>query len=171
MALVLRSFTHDDEVTGRRAHEELAADDFVFLWGYEPSMRWDDYLTMLADYAAGRNISPEHVASALLAADVDGEIVGRVSVRFSLNDFLLARGGHIGYAVRPAFRRRGYATTILRQGLAIAHAHDVDPILVTCNDTNIASASVIERCGGIFESMFIDDDGTRIRRYMMALPD
>ena len=31
-------------------------------------------------------------------------------------------GGHIGYAVRPAHRRRGYATEILRQSLIIARA-------------------------------------------------
>ncbi len=168
MSLVLRAFSRDDEETCRLAHEELAADGFDFLWGYETTMSWDDYLTMVADYAAGRNIPADRVAAALLAADVDGEVVGRISVRFSLNDFLSARGGHIGYAVRPAFRRRGYATEILSQGLAIARAHGVESALVTCNDDNVASAGVIERCGGVFTSLFVDDDGTRIRRYTFA---
>ena len=168
MSLVLRAFSRDDEETCRLAHEELAADGFDFLWAYETTMSWDDYLTMVADYAAGRNIPADRVAAALLAADVDGEVVGRISVRFSLNDFLSARGGHIGYAVRPAFRRRGYATEILSQGLAIARAHGVESALVTCNDDNVASAGVIERCGGVFTSLFVDDDGTRIRRYTFA---
>jgi predicted acetyltransferase len=51
-------------------------------------------------------------------------------------------------------RRRGYATEILRQALTIANAHGIDPVLVTCDDTNIASATVIERCGGELESIF-----------------
>jgi predicted acetyltransferase len=168
MALVLRPFAHDDEATCLAAHEELAAEDFDFLWGYEPSMSWAGYLSMVADYAAGRNIPEDRVAAALLLADVDGEVVGRVSVRFALNDFLFTRGGHIGYAVRPAFRRRGYAIQILTLGLAIAKEHGVDPVLVTCNNTNVASAAVIERCGGAFDSMFVEEDGTRIRRYMLS---
>ncbi len=168
MTLVLRAFNRDDEGTCRLAQKELAADGFDFLWGYETTMSWDDYLTMVADYAAGRNIPADRVAAALLVADVDGEVVGRISVRFSLNDFLFQRGGHIGYAVRPAFRRRGYATEILSQGLAIARTHGVESALVTCNDDNVASAGVIERCGGVFTSLFVDDDGTRIRRYTFA---
>jgi predicted acetyltransferase len=170
MTLVLRPFAREDYAACLVAHEELATEGFDFPWGYEPSMSWDEYLTMVADYAAGRNIPDDRVAAALLLADVAGEVVGRISVRFALNDFLFARGGHIGYAVRPAFRRRGYATEILAQGLAIANAHGVDPVLVTCNDTNVASAGVIERCGGVFDSMFVDEnvDGSRIRRYWIS---
>jgi predicted acetyltransferase len=168
MALVLRPFAHDDQTECQMAHEELAAEGFDFLWGYEPSMAWDDYLSMVADYAAGRNVPDDRVASALLLADVEGEVVGRISVRYALNDFLFARGGHIGYAVRPDFRRRGYATQMLTRGLDIAHEHGIDPVLVTCNDTNAASVAVIESVGGVFDSMFVDDDGTRIRRYWIA---
>jgi predicted acetyltransferase len=32
--------------------------------------------------------------------------------------------GHIGIGVRPGFRRRGCATTILRQSLAVAASAD-----------------------------------------------
>ncbi len=42
------------------------------------------------------------VESTWLLGEVDGAVVGRSSIRFELNDFLLAEGGHIGYAVRPA---------------------------------------------------------------------
>ena len=167
MALVLRPFTPEDQDVCLEAHEELATEGFDFLWGYEPSMTWDEYLTMVQDYAEARNVPEDRVPAALLLADVDGDVVGRISVRFALNDFLFARGGHIGYAVRPVFRRRGHATEILRQGLDLARQHGVGSILVTCDDENIASAKVIERCGGVFESMFVDDD-TRIRRYLIA---
>jgi predicted acetyltransferase len=168
MALVLRPFAHDDETECQMAHEELATEGFDFLWGYEPSMTWEHYLSTVADYAAGRNVPDDRVASALLLADVEGKVVGRISVRYALNDSLFARGGHIGYAVRPVFRRRGYATQMLNRGLDIAHEHGIDPVLVTCDDTNVASAAVIERAGGVLDSMFVDEDGTRIRRYWIS---
>ena len=47
-------------------------------------------------------------------------VVGRVSVRHRLDDWLRHEGGHIGYAVVPGERRQGYATEILRQALAVA---------------------------------------------------
>lgn len=91
-------------------------------------------------------------AVADLVADVDGVVVGRSSLRFELNEFLRTLGGHIGYAVRPQFRGRGYATEILRQSVQLLRAHGVSPILVTCDDDNPASARVIEANGGVLES-------------------
>jgi predicted acetyltransferase len=58
-------------------------------------------------------VAPNQVSSTFLLAEVDGDIVGRVSIRHELNAYLPSVGGHIGYAVRPAYRRRGYAP---RQG-------------------------------------------------------
>ena len=171
MTVVLRPFDSGDEMVSRRAHDELAAEGFEFLWGFDEAKPWADFLGMIDDYATGRQIPEDRVACALLVADVDGEIVGRISVRFRLNEFLLARGGHIGYAVRPAYRRRGYASEMLRLGLALANARGIDPVLVTCDDTNAASAAVIERAGGRLESLFVDDDGTRIRRYWISQHD
>jgi predicted acetyltransferase len=55
-----------------------------------------------------------------LIAEVAGAVVGRASIRHRLNDDLAFHGGHIGFAVRAAFRRRGYATGILRPSLVIA---------------------------------------------------
>ena len=171
MTLVLRPFGIGDELVARRAHDELAAEGFEFLWGFDAAKPWADFLGTIDDYATGRRIPEDRVASALLVADVDGEIVGRISVRCALNEFLLARGGHIGYAVRPAYRRRGYASEMLRLGLALANARGIDPVLVTCDDTNAVSAAVIERAGGRLESLFVDDDGTRIRRYWISQHD
>ncbi|MBW4029912.1 MAG: hypothetical protein HIU57_04440 [Acidobacteria bacterium] len=85
------------------------------------------------------------MAAATMAADVDGVIIGRISIRFALNDLHLTRGGHIGHAVRPGFRRRAHASEILRQGLIIANARGTDPAVVTYDDAHIASATAIER--------------------------
>ena len=70
-----------------------------------------------------------------------------------MNDFLLGFGGHVGYAVAPEHRGRGYATEILRQAVARLATLGVDRVLVTCDPENIASARTIERCGGVLEDI------------------
>ena len=68
------------------------------------------YLQILEQRAHGEEVPPGHVASTFLFAFQGSRIVGRVSIRHELNEFLMRIGGHIGYTVVPEFRRRGYAT-------------------------------------------------------------
>lgn len=85
---------------------------------------------------------------------VDGDaVVGRISLRHSLTPWLLEVGGHIGYAVRPSARRHGYASEGLRLMRGLAHDLGIDPVLVTCDDDNIASRRVIEANGGVLEDI------------------
>jgi predicted acetyltransferase len=105
------------------------------------------------------------VAATYLVATVDDQVVGRTSIRHTLNDGLRQRGGHIGYGVLTPFRHRGYGTAILRHSLTVAHAIGLDRILITCDDTNLASRHIIEACGGIVESVAPCSDGTLSRRY------
>ena len=113
---------------------------------------------------------PDRVRSDQLVAVVDGEIVGRVSVRFELNDYLLEHGGHVGYGVAPAHRAQGYATEILRQALVILRAEGVERVLVTCDDDNVASARVIEKNGGVLESISPPQEGDRQVRASLLDP-
>lgn len=83
---------------------------------------------------------------------VDGvEWLGRMSIRHRLTPWLLERGGHIGYDVRPSVRRRGHATAMLRLALPIARALGITSALVTCDVDNVASRRVIEANGGVLE--------------------
>lgn len=144
----------------------MAAEGFTFGLGLEPGMAWEEYLKTLRDELAGRDLPAGRVPAAFLVADVRGEIVGRASVRHELNDFLAREGGHIGYCVLPGWRRRGYATEILRQSLIIARASGVGRVLVICDDDNAGSRGVIEACGGQLESVVeITAGAPPIRRY------
>ena len=157
------------------AHREFEAEAdstdtaFPFLLFWKPDLAWADYLRLLGGLREGSDVPDDFVRSAFLLAEADNELVGRVSIRFELNAQLATGGGHIGYGVRPRFRRRGYATAILRQGVALARAEGVGRVLVVCDDHNTWSAKVIERCGGLLESVVTPDDNRPpLRRYWIG---
>ena len=158
-----------DEAEFRAAHRTMAAEDFPFGLFYDPRLAWTYYLETLAACRRGTDLPPGRVRSAFLVAEVAGVIVGRSSVRFELNEVLAYEGGHIGYCVLPEHRRRGHATEILQQSLAIARAGGVARALITCDDANVGSATVIERCGGGLESVVTPPDGAApFRRYWIG---
>ena len=161
--LRLRPFRGEDEPAARDAHERMRA-EFPFLLDYVTSEPWREYLHRREANRRGELLPARWVPTTFLAAVDEGRLVGRVSIRHELNDWLSRYGGHIGYAVVPDARRRGYGTEILRQGLVVARALGIDAVLVTCDVDNLASAGVIERCGGEFESV-ASGDGTPKRRY------
>lgn len=161
----LTPLTADDEATARQAHAELADDDFTFLLDWRPDLPWPAYLRLLRDRRCGIDVPAGQAPGTFLAARVGADLVGRVSIRHDLDDFLAAVGGHVGYAVRPAFRGRGYATQVLWQALVLARAEGVGDVLVTCQEGNAASAATIVRCGGVLEDVRTADDGRRHRRY------
>ncbi|MCX2181209.1 GNAT family N-acetyltransferase [Streptomyces sp. SKN60] len=100
---------------------------------------------------------------------VEGDTyLGAIDLRHELNDLLLHAGGHIGYSVRPSARRRGLATWALGAVLAEARSLGLDRALLTCDDTNTASARTIERNGGVLEDVRETELG-RKRRYWIEL--
>ncbi|MGE0868710.1 MAG: GNAT family N-acetyltransferase [Kofleriaceae bacterium] len=108
-------------------------------------------LAKLADRRAGLGLQPHQVPETTLWL-VDGDqFIGRVSIRHRLTDALREIGGHIGYGIRPSRRAQGFGTTILQLALPHAFALGIDPALITCDITNVASRRIIERCGGVLD--------------------
>lgn len=163
MSLSLRPPTVGDETAMRRMHEQLADERFQFLLADGP---WPHVLAQIEWESRGVGLPEGRVPADFLVAEVDGRPVGRVSIRHRLNEFLLQEGGHIGYAVAPEFRRRGYATAIVREAVKRLAALGVDRVLVTCDDGNHASAGTIEKAGGVLEDVRpIASGGPPKRRY------
>lgn len=159
VVLILRTPREDEEEEFLRAHRATSPEVPHFLHYYEEGMPFRRYLEVLAEQERGVNLPPNHVPSTFLFAFVSGRIVGRVSIRHSLNAFLDRVGGHIGYVVVPEFRRRGYATMILRLALQIADEKlGIQRVLVTCDDDNAGSIRTIEKCGGVLETIVTGPD-------------
>ncbi len=111
------------------------------------------------------------VPAAYRLAEEDGLVVGRSSIRFSLNEWLAQYGGHIGYGVLPQHRGKGVATRLLRHALSLLHDRDVDHALIVCDDDNAASAKVAEHCGGVLDKRIVGESGELIRHYLVpAVP-
>ena len=146
--MTLRLLRVADDAAALAAHTELADEEFDFLLHLDGTV-FADYLATLERMKLSQRLSPTQVPETFLAAFVDDDLVGRVSIRHALSEQLLRVGGHIGYAVRPQFRRRGFATAILRQSLVVAGEMGVERALVTCDDSNVGSIATIERRGGV----------------------
>lgn len=173
MMLDLRELEEADEeafLAGAALWSPEELDWYSFEW--RPGVPYLEMLARLRAQRQGLELPAGHVPGTMLYGFVDGRIVGRVSLRHRLNDFLRNRGGHVGYAVAPCFRGRGYATEMLRQTLPFARALGLHEILLTCNDDNVPSYRTIERLGGRLESKAWDANEQRnFRRYWMSLPD
>ena len=170
--MLLRLPRPEEEPEFLRAHRATTPDAPNFLPYYEEGMPLARYLEVLECHARGENLPTHHVPSTFLFAFEGSTIVGRVAIRHWLNEALLRVGGHIGYVVVPEFRRRGYASAILRQALQVAHGKlGITRVLVTCDDANIGSIRTIEKNGGVLENVVAGPDlDTPKRRYWIDAP-
>ncbi len=150
--------------------EFLSCGEFIqgsCLWlEYEDYDRW---LKWLADSEAGR-VPEGRIGSTTLftCRRSDGRIVGIVDIRHSLSPFLLDRGGHIGYSVRPSQRRQGVATAQLALALQECRKLGIDRALVTCDKHNLGSARTIQKNGGVLENE-VGEGNEVIQRYWIQL--
>ncbi len=167
MNLVLRELGEQDEAAFLRGLERWHPEDvYAFSSVWAQTMSHAEHLKLLEDKKDRTKIPSSRVPTTVLYGFVDGEIVGRLSVRHELNDELLRRGGHIGYVISPSMRGNGFANEMMRQSLLFCKNLGLEKVLVTCNDANVPSWKVIERNRGSLEDRRNDEkSGELYRRY------
>ena len=115
---------------------------------------YEEWLEENLQAEAGLNIPENWVpAIQLVSFDEAGHALGFLNLRLRLNDYLLEKGGHIGYSIRPSERGKGYAKEALHQGLQVAKEKNIHRALVTCSTDNPASRAVILANGSQFEDV------------------
>lgn len=189
MSLRLRLPVGSDEVRVRELNTSCSTERFDFLAGAGPLSSttesgrvdngdWACFLDNVIRQHEGTDLPTGWLPADYLLAEIRGDgagtdggpvVVGRASVRYGLTEKLLNYDGHIGYAVAPEFRRRGYATEILRQSLSLLANRGIHRALVTCDDDNVGSAGVIEANGGVLEDLRrAPGDRVPVRRYWIT---
>lgn len=128
-------------------------------------------VAVMAGWSQGEGLSPGQVPSTTLFAEEGPRLVGVLNLRHGLTERSRLSGGHIGYSVRPADRRRGLATAMLAAALPRARALGLPHVLLTCAPDNVGSVQAIERNGGVLEAEELYPPENRVvRRYWIPGP-
>lgn len=117
-------------------------------------------------------IPAHHVLSTqfLYVCPEEHTLLGMLSFRHTLNDYLRLYAGHIGYSVHPQHRRQGVATRMLSAALPYGRQLGLERVLITCFADNEASRRTILRNGGIYEGESLEPgEGKYIQRYWIDI--
>lgn len=165
--LTIRELHSEDEEAFLRAVVDWGDEDLSWLtFHWNPTMSHAEHLKILHEQKVGINVPDDFVPSTMLYGFINGKIVGRVHLRHRLNDNLMLRGGHMGYAVTPKYRRRGYGHALAKAGVWYLKEHlKIKDVLITCNDKHQASIHIIEHLGARLENITPDLKGVMTRRY------
>ncbi len=172
MNLELKRLTINDEAAfkeGLKLFSDMESEWYSFVW--HEGMTFEDHLKILDCRYRGEGLRPGNVPDSMLYAFYEGKIVGRSSIRHELNDLLIKTGGNIGYAVATTYRKRGFATEILKQSLNYCRdVLNLEQVLITCDDDNIASAKTIEKNGGLLENKVFSESENKLKRRYWIIP-
>jgi len=155
-------------------NEMLAnGDSFDGCAGLEYVETYENWLDF--DGRLRRQYGYEYVPSEIFLAirNADDKVVGIIDFRHPLSKFLLEYGGNIGASVLPSARGNGYATEMLTLLLPICKECGETRVMLSCDQKNIASKTVIMKCGGVKENEVKDEvglcGGGIIERYWIEL--
>jgi len=154
MSIELKKLTIHDGDDVYDFLQTLPADENGFMnpMAGKPREVFDEWLRRQAEGAEKTEIEDGwRVPQTTYWLYVDGRIVAMAKLRIFLTDALRESGGHIGYAVAPDVRGKGYATELLHLVMKEAAARGIDRALVTVNNSNPASIRVAQKCGGVVE--------------------
>ena len=134
--------------------------------GYGGWRDYDKWLQGMRNRHTGHDLPEGSIREDFYLCYEGDALIGVFSLKFELTPFLLNYGGHIGYAVRPSQQRRGLATEILKEGVALARSSGFKRLLLVCDDDNLAPEKVILKNGGQYENTLFDpDEQVFVKRY------
>lgn len=145
---------HEAQVMAFRGEMQRNGEGFCGCSGLENTPNYDEWLDFSGRFAR-LGWTPSTTYLGIRASD--GLLIGMIDLRHQLSGFLLKYNGQIGYSVRPSERKKGYASQMLSLVLKEAENFGYERVLVCCNKTNVQSARVIQKCGGVLENEVIHE--------------
>ena len=154
----LRALTVDDGMDVYQMLQEIPKDENGFMnsaYGQSPDV-FRQWLAHSAGVARGEGLEDWQVPQSTYWLYAEGRPVGMGKVRHRLTDKLLADGGHIGYAIRPDSRGKGYGKAQLRLLLEEAKKLGIARVLITVQNSNTPSVRTALACGGVIDKVTDD---------------
>ncbi len=157
-----REYIQEFAEYGSSLHGVSSLDSFLEQKSYE---NWLEQLAKNSDASVKIPGRVNDVTFFYVEEETD-DIIGMVNIRFGLNVSLFQEGGHVGYSIRPTQRGKGFATQMLQDALGFCRFIGLSKVLLICEKENVASARVIEKCGGVLENeVKRGSDGVWLKRY------
>lgn len=110
-----------------------------------------EYIAFTQDHERGKNLPKDWMPYSTYWLMDNDEFIGELRIRPALTEHLRNIGGQIGYTIKPSKRKKGYGKKILELAIPKAKGLGLKKILITCDETNLASKKIIEANGGVFE--------------------
>ena len=126
-----------------------------------------EYLNFLVARAKWTHESKEgYLPSTTYFAIDNNKIVGAIRLRTGRNDTADNEIGYVGYETRPSSRNKGVATFLLTW--VVEHLVE-SSVIITCEDSNLASRHLLEKAGAKFIGTFHDKaNDVSMRRYQIS---
>ena len=99
-----------------------------------------------------------HASTFFLKRETDDKLLGSIQIRHTLTPALQLHGGHIGYAIRPTERGKGYGKRQLMLALAQAWNLGLPRVMISCDKENTPFSRTIRSCGGVLEKETLFQD-------------
>ena len=77
---------------------------------------------------------------------IGDSIVGKISIRIG-NNYHSYYNGNIGYEIDKEYRGNNYSYKACKLVFQVAKAHGMNELMLTCDESNIASYKTIEKLG------------------------
>ncbi|MFA0567719.1 GNAT family N-acetyltransferase, partial [Vibrio gallaecicus] len=123
------------------------------------------YLKKRIAYSEGKELPTGWAPISTYFYIESGVIYGSIRLRHGSNEYIENVIGHIGYETRAQARGKGVATKMLRWVIDNIVEHRV---IITCDEDNVASSKVIEKCGGEYlSSYYCEDEQRNVLRYQL----
>ncbi|MGF1836416.1 GNAT family N-acetyltransferase [Photobacterium sanguinicancri] len=123
------------------------------------------YLKKRIAYSEGKELPAGWAPISTYFYIESGIICGSIRFRHGTNEYIENVIGHIGYDTLARARGRGVATKMLRWIVNNIIEHRV---IITCDEDNIASSRVIEKCGGeSLSTFYCEDEQRNVLRYQL----
>lgn len=167
--LILPSIEYKDEIMNYRKEfieNQDSLDGTSYLINHT---NFEEWLSSINNNLPNETVRKGTVpATTFIVVSQEGSLIGMISIRHQLNDYLFHFGGHVGYSVRESERQKGLATEMLAMALNECKKLKISRILITCDKDNIASAKTILNNGGILENELLEEKKIK-QRYWINL--